>query len=705
MSFSIQRWNWGIAAVVGALFATGVARATEKVLTPRDVARLRAAAGPAISPDAKYIAYLLMIPRDPYSKGPDGADFEDGPPWMELHVIGLPGDKQRPFITGAVSIERVKWLPDSSGISFLAKRGKDKTKSLYVIPVDGGEARRVLSHDTDLADYDWSPDGKRVAFLATKKQDKARKEREDKGFVPEIYEEDLDPMHVWIAQIDDDANKPRMIEVAGSVSAVHWFPNADRLALAVAPRPLVDDEYMKTKVVVVSIDDGRETARFANPGKLGRIAPSRNGQYVAMISAEDESDPAEGRLLLGDLSNGTLRDLLPDYKGHVSQIAWQNADTVMYIGEEGVGAAFGKVNVNGAGQKTIFKSDDVVLTAMHLSGDGMTGAFIGSSAQHPAELFTMKHGDTAPRRLTDSNPWLKDVRFAKQEVVNYKARDGLALQGILILPLDRVEGTRYPLILCVHGGPEAHEQNGWLTNYSRPGQVAAAQGFAVFYPNYRGSTGRGVAFSKLGQADEAGKEFDDLVDAIDYLEASGLIDDKKVGITGGSYGGYASAWAATALTDRFAAAVMFVGISNTISKKGTTDIPNEDFLVHTRGRVWDNWQFHLERSPIYHVKNAHTPILILAGKNDTRVDPSQSKELYRHLRTLGQVPVRLVLYPGEGHGNRKASSRLDYNLRMMQWMEHYLKGSGGEPPPFDIDYGFEAANTPASQPTETTDEK
>jgi dipeptidyl aminopeptidase/acylaminoacyl peptidase len=263
------------------------------------------------------------------------------------------------------------------------------------------------------------------------------------------------------------------------------------------------------------------------------------------------------------------------------------------------------------------------------------------------------------------------------------------LEGVLIRPLDEEKGRRYPLILAVHGGPEAHQSNGWLTRYSYPGQVAAARGFAVFYPNYRGSTGRGVAFSKMGQGDYGGKEFDDLVDAIDHFVETGLVDRAKVGITGGSYGGFASAWAATKLTKHFAASVMFVGISDQISKMGTTDIPNEMNLVHSRQWPWEDWDWFRERSPIYYAEQARTPILILHGKNDPRVHPSQSMELYRYLKTIGKTPVRLVFYPGEGHGNRKSAARLDYNLRLMRWMEHYLQGSGGDPPPQRLAYPFD----------------
>jgi len=329
--------------------------------------------------------------------------------------------------------------------------------------------------------------------------------------------------------------------------------------------------------------------------------------------------------------------------------------------------------------------------SLSLARDGQSAAFLASSPLFPSEVFHMRHGESGPRRLTDSNPELAHVRFARQEAVRHRARDGLELEGVLIHPLERADGERVPLILNVHGGPEAHVSNGWLTSYSNPGQVAAARGFAVFQPNYRGSTGRGVAFSELGQGDAAGKEFDDLVDAVDHLIELGLVDPERVGVTGGSYGGYATAWCSTRFSERFAAGVMMVGISDTLSKFGTTDIPEEETLVHARRRPWEDWQDTLERSPIYHAAESKTPLLILHGKDDPRVNPGQSRELYRHLKLRGGAPVRLVLYPGEGHGNRKGAARLDYALRSMQWFEHYLKGPEPDSrtmamPPFEIDY-------------------
>ena len=672
----------------------------ENLLTPRDIARLSYVDSPRISPDGSHVAYILNVPRDPFA-GTDDDKFEDGGAYSELHVFSFAQNRSRPFITGKVNIGGVQWSKDSTTIFFLDKRGEHEHKGLYSMPVGEGAALRDLSHETDIQFSFLSSDQKRVAFRATAKTPKEEESRKEQGFTAEVFEEDFDPTHVWIAEMNDDDKKPRSLNLEGSAVAVEWSPAGDRLAVSLAPTSRIDDVYMRTRVRIVDAESGEVSARIENPGKLGRVMWSPDGKTVAMSSAEDINDPAEGRLLIASADTGEINDLLPDYKGHVAAIDWQDNDTVMFIGDEGLASTFGKVDINGSGRKTIINAGDVVLSSFSLSADGMHAAYTGSSAVHPPELFAMKHGETEPRRLTTSNPWLADKRFAKQEAISYEARDGLEIQGILIHPLDEKPDQKYPLIVYVHGGPEAHEQNAWLTSYGKPGHVAAARGFAVFHPNYRGSTGRGVEYSKAGQGDEAGREFNDILDGVKHLINTGLVDKEKVGITGGSYGGYASAWGATAHTDYYAASVMFVGISDSISKKGTTDIPSEDYLVHTRDHPWnDKWNFYRERSPIYYVKKAKTPILILGGTDDTRVHPGQSMELYRFLKTIGQVPVRLVRYPGEGHGNRKAAARLDYNLRMLQWMEHYLKGPGGDPPPMELDYGLPKKESDAEEKDE-----
>ena len=654
------------------------------------IAKVRSVGAVSTSPDGTQVAYTLSVPRRP------GVD-DDGPAWTELHVI-RPDGTAVPFVTGEVNVSSVKWVPGAKAISFLAKRGKDKEQSLYSIPVDGGEARRILSHKSAISDYEWLPDGQTVVFVASDKRTKDKESLEKKGFKAEIYEEELLFALVFMANTAKPDETPRQLKLPGSASGLACSPDGRLLALALSPTPLIDDIYMKSKVHVIDLKTGEIEARVDNPGKLGMIRWSPDSKHLALIAAESLHDPSEGRLMVVPASGGAPRDLLSGFEGEVTSIAWRDRETLLFLADEGCWSTLNEIRFDGTERKTILPTGQFVLAGLSLAPEGATAAFTGQSATHPNEVFLLRSGKSAPVLVTDSNPWLKDMRYAPQRVIRYHARDGLELEGLLIEPLDFETGRRYPLIVTVHGGPEAHYRNGWLNNYGDPGQTAAAKGFAVFYPNYRGSTGRGVKFSMLGQADYGGAEFNDLVDGVDHLVNEGLVDKARVGVTGGSYGGYATAWCSTYYSERFAAGVMFVGISDQISKAGTTDIPNEMTLVHAQKRLWDDWDFFLQRSPIRHVEKARTPLLILHGKDDTRVHPSQSMELYRHLKVLGQTPVRLVWYPGEGHGNRKAAARYDYHLRMLQWFEHYLLGPGGTPPPPRIDYGLPAAGEEDSNP-------
>jgi len=655
------------------------------VLTEVMIAGIRQVSSIRISREGKLVAYTLSVPRPIYTD-------DDGSAWNELHVVNQDG-QSRPFVTGKVNVSSIEWTPEGDGISFLAKRGEDEQKALYVIPIDGGEARKVLEHETDISGYSWSPDGQEIAFTAKPKLNEEIEKNQDHGFDAEIYEEDYLLTKVWISAADyekpgpdrDEQNKPRMLPLEGSASTLKWSPDGKHLAVALAPTPLVDDSYMMRRIHIVDIQSGKSLVQLDTEGKLGQIAWSPDGKHLALIAGVDKHDPREGHLMVASIDSPKTTDLLPDYPGHIWSIAWQDNDTIMYLGYQGVWTTFAKIDIDGGGQKTILPVGKYTLYGLSLSQDGLSGAFIGDSPQHPREVFAVSHGEGGPRRLTHSNPFLENIRLAKQEVITFKARDGLELEGILIHPLDEKKGILYPLIMMVHGGPEAHHLNGWLTRYSLPGQVAAAQGFASFYTNYRGSTGRGLAFSKLSQADPAGKEFDDLVDAVDHLVAIGLVDKNRVGITGGSYGGYASAWGATYYSHRYAASVMFVGISDQFLCYALGDIPEELRLVHYMKYPWEDIELSRQRSPIHHFQKCHTPLLILHGKSDTRVHPAQSLALYRAIKTYGKTPVRLVRYPDEPHGNRRTGSRLDFSLRLMRWMNHYLKGPGGDPPPYGLD--------------------
>jgi len=667
-----------LAATCATLAVAAIAGA--QGMTLKQIAELKSVGDAKISPSGDMIAYTQSVQRELIVE-------DDGGAWSELHLIDDAGER-RPYITGQVNVGSIGWMPDSSAITFLARRDGDEHTRLYAIPVGGGEAAPIATLETSISSYSFSPDGSEVALLAFEPEDAERKKEKDLGFDQYVFEEEWEPRRVYILDLESDDAEPRMLELDGSAQSMAWSPDGDRLAVAVTPRQLVDDTLMFQRLRIVSTD-GEALGQIDNPGKLGEFEWSPDGERLAFIATETINDTGAGRLMVAGKNGGAMNHLMPDLLGHVMAIDWRDDDTVIFISHEGVHARLAQIGFDGDNETTLVRAGGPIWDDLSVADDGRV-ALLASTPEHPTEVYRFGNGGSIPERVTNSNPWLDEVDLARQEVVTYEARDGLPIEGMLVYPLNYREGRRYPLILAVHGGPESHYSNGWLTRYSLPAQPAAAEGYFMFFQNYRGSTGRGVEFALLSQGRPAKEEFDDLVDGVDYLIEEGMVDGEKVGITGGSYGGYASAWGATYYSDRFAAAVMFVGISEMFSKFGTTDIPQEMYLVHYRLWPWEDWDLFEAASPLRHVEQAQTPILILHGDSDPRVDPRQSEILYRYITLQEDAPpARLVFYKGEGHGNRRAASRYDYSLRMMRWMNHYLKGPGGDPPPPAIDYDLD----------------
>jgi dipeptidyl aminopeptidase/acylaminoacyl peptidase len=667
-----------------ALVPLGAAVHGQEGLTPVQVSQIETVTSVAISPDGRHIAYTRSVPANAFARNVT--------PTTQLHVYDRSTGESRALHTTS-SVASVAFRPGHGTVTFLAAVDQASVRGVHEVDVAGGTPRRVLTFERPIQSYAWSPDGTLLAFTAN---EAVEAPSTPLPYRPDFYEENVPQRRGYVADVAA-AGAPRAIEHIGSYYDLVWSPAGDRLAVAVAPTPMIDDFYMQQSVKVVDAATLRVVADIENEGKLGGIAWSPDGRNLALRAGHDIHDPIDGRILVVSATGGTPRNILPDFEGKFEQIEWTGADEIHFLASEGVRSVFGKIRPDGSRLERLAGEDDVALTRFALSRDGHA-ALIASTPRHPAELYVLEARQRQPQRLTDSNPWLADEPLGEQRVVRYTARDGaFEIEGLLILPVGHTPGTRVPLITVVHGGPEAHYLNGWLTGYNLPGQMAAAGGYAVFYSNYRGSTGRGLTFARSSQGDAGGREFDDIVDGVDHLIELGIVDGDRVGVTGGSYGGYATAWMSTYYSDRFAAGVMNVGISNNLSKWGTSDIPNELYLVHSLERLWDNqWQKYLERSPIYHVDRAETPLLIMHGAEDTRVHPGQSLELYRHMVVRRpEVPVRLIFYPGEGHGNTRSASRLDYTMRMIQWFDAFLQGDG-EKPSRDLGHGAPfAVGTPA----------
>lgn len=666
------RVSFLVILVLALLIPTG--GEAQNQLTPYDVVMMKSVAGVYPSPDGSRIVYTLSEPRTP--------DDGIGGGYTTLHLLGEDGGS-RPLISGKRSLGRVAWHPGGELLTFLERREAPGTQ-LYALSLAGGESHRVFETEHSMGQFRWSPDGTAVAFTATLSAPAGRAEARAAGFRQTVYDEDWDPIGLFIW--DQSSGVVREYEVPGSVMGLEWSPDGSTLVLAVAPRPITDDGMMFKRIHVLDVASGTVRKLVDNPGKLGSFAFSPDGASIAYIGAADKRDPHAGMLYLADATTGSVTDLTPGWEGMVHSFEWMDSGTLRAVISRGVDQRVSDFDVN-TKQFSDLPGEGFAFGSVHTAGSTVVAA--RSGPDFPSEVFVLE-GQTWERK-TNSNPWLDDVSLGRQEAYSFRASDGETVEGILMWPLDFQEGREYPLVIVVHGGPESHYNNSWLTSYNSWGQLLARKGYFVWYPNYRSSTGRGVEYAKNDHGDLMGREFDDNLDAIEHFADRGWVDPDRVGLGGGSYGGYAGAWAATRHTDSFAAAVAFVPITHVATKWLTTDIPYEYFLVHYE-EEWPlgQWDYLEERSPLTYSENARTPLLLAGGTADPRVHPSQPFMLYRAVKETTDTPVRYVQYPGEGHGNRMNVYRYDYLLRTLRWFEYYLRPGDhrNDPlPPLDLDYG------------------
>jgi dipeptidyl aminopeptidase/acylaminoacyl peptidase len=666
-------------------------------LTAKDLLNMKRVTSAKISPGGEWIAYTLHVPRQTSEK--------PGRAYSELYLISIKTKEIRPYIVGKQRVTSTAWRPDGQAIGFLLKRGS-KTQ-VWMIPVSGGEARQVTFSDTDVSGFRWHPEKNKIAYMATTPRTDRESILKERGYDFTFYEENLTDRNLYI--IDVDESKTEQLTEGITVWSFEFSPDGKTIALAASNKNLVDQRYMDQRIHLLDVERKSMNQLTNNPGKLGNYAFSPDGAHLAYVAAIERKDHKESQVYVISSIGGEARNLtISSFRGHANWVGWEDNKTVLYRAGEGIFTTLSTVKISGGKRKVVLNSQNsgIVFTPPSRTDDLRHIAFVGQSPEVPGDAYYWTPGENM-ERLTDVNPWLAERELGMQEAIRYAARDGLEIEGLLIYPVDYEKGKQFPLVVIVHGGPESHYSNGWLTSYSRPGQVLAGKGYAAFYPNYRASTGYGTEFAAEGYGDPAGTEFDDIADGIEYLVSKGIADRNRVGLGGGSYGGYASGWFATYYTKYVKAVCMFVGISDVIGKRGTTDIPYEMLYVHYGKKLEEMWDLSLKRSPIYWAHQSNTATLIYGGTDDTRVHPSQSMELYRRMKMNNHPAVRLVQYPGEKHGNAKQPGRIDVLYRILDWYDWYVKDAkplNGPMPPLDIShkYGLELPTRSEDKTTSPT---
>ena len=636
-------------------------------LTAEQVVRIVQVGSTAMSPDGRLVAYTVIRPRgpaDPY-----------GPSHSELWVVSSAGGEPRAVVQAPMSAAGPAWSPDGLSLAFVTRIAEQNPQAqVYAVPAHGGGPLRALTHSPNgVSTFAFAPDGGRIAYTAVEPEPADAAERRARGDDVIVQSQRLRHTRLWVEQLAG-GERTALSPANMTVRDFAWSPDGLRLALHLTETPDADADLMHRRLFAVAATGGTPEPLAETAGKLGPMAWSPDGSRIAWVGAVSFNDPLAQSIFVA-APGGQPVNRLPVLEASVLTVSWLDVRTLVYVAAEGTRTTLNRIDASSGAPQRIAGGGAEVFASASFDGQQQAFAVAASTPSHPNELFLGSVPNRSLRRITNHNEWLDTVRLARQETIEWVGAEGLRIEGVYVQPLTPVPGGRAPLAILPHGGPEGISFDNWTTNPLYPAQVLAAQGYAVLMPNYRGSGGRGVAFSKGDHRDLGGREFEDVLLGIDHLAGRGLVDADRVGISGTSYGGYFSALAGTRHSDRFRLAIPFAGLTNWISFTGTTDIPVEMSAVHWDLYWWDNIGLAMDRSPIGNLANAKTPMLIGHGMVDERVHPEQSIQLYTSLKLKG-VPVELVLYPREPHGLRERAHQLDYIGRILEWFDRYVKNPG-----------------------------
>ncbi len=574
------------------------------------------------------------------------------------------------------------WSPDGRWLAFLsARNGDEKSRKaqVWLLAVAGGEAMSLTHAPEGVLSYRWSPDGKFVYYVAREPLARpAAALREEQGKVRNdavVVDEEKFRREIWRVSLDDRhaerlfSGDPGVEDVAPSPDGkwllyrTNYTGEPDHsskfdlwlLDLATrAPRQLTRRNGQE-RSPVWSPDSAR--VAFLAP-RVADIVYAQDEVFVVPVAFTGE--PPEPQRLT------------KDFAGNIERLIWPvGGDGILFAAAVRTGNRLFRLNptdgaVRPASPETLF------LTDPDWSPDGATCVALQESADALPDLVLLRPASAvvAPAPLTALNPQLKSFALGAQEIVTWKSKDGLDIEGILVKPPDWQPSAKYPLLLDIHGGPHDRRTN-TLTTGNLPPQLWAARGWLVFQPNFRGSAGYGHEFGIASRGDIGGKDYEDILSGVDFLIARGGVDTERMAVMGVSYGGYMTNWI-IGQTSRFKAAVSSFGIFNLITDFSNSVFPSweKDYLKQF---YWEDLPVYLERSPFKNVAKISTSVLILHGDEDTNTFISNSKELYQALKALGRT-VKFVRFPREGHGFEEPNHRIEEFRQMAAWLDRYALG-------------------------------
>jgi len=646
-------------------------QAEKRRVTPDDVFHIASVSDPQISPDGKSIACVISRPNEKENR------FDD-----ELVLVDVATGAQRTLTYDRHHVGSPRWSPSGDRIAFIAVP-KDGPQ-LFVLPMNGGEALQVTKAKEGVQQFAWRPDGKAFAFVAAdekpEKKDRAKFEDAfEPGNIDYLAQELPLSSHVWI--INDDGSEAKRItsggwsvptaEPPGPVpSPLSWSADGKLLAITKQESPVYGDSD-RTSIQIVDVATGNARALTKQVKFETTPVFSPDGSKVAYWYPRDNDPNNEVEIYVAPSAGGTAVDATRDIDRSLFRALWMpDGKSLLVGGHDATATALWIQPIGGAAKKLdlgeISPSWSFWID-MNVGRDGAI-AFTGSEPLHPRELYYMSSATAKPRRLTSLN----DDAVASLDLGNVErvtwTNDGFNEDGIVVYPPDFKPDHKYPLVLSIHGGPQAASTR----TFSLFSQILAAQGWVVFSPNYRGSDNLGNTYERAIFNDAGAGPGRDVMAGIAALEKRGFIDHDRIAVSGWSYGGYMTSWL-IGHSNIWKAAVSGAAVNNLVHEYALSD-NNVTAGYSFGGSPYDPKlaKQYLEQSPITYVHAIRTPTLILTDTGDTRVPATQSFEMYHALKDNG-VEVKFVAYPVGGHFPGDPVRSADLYRRWVEWIKTHFK--------------------------------
>lgn len=643
----------------------------QRGITPSDVYKLKTLSDPQISPDGKWIAYVVSTPDSVKDKS-------DTDIWM----INWSGGESIRLTASQEGETKPRWTPDGKHLTFLSSRYETKSSQIWQMDRRGGEAVKLTELKYSISDYVWSPDSKKIVLVIQDQEssDEAEKKKSAKPIMIDRhhFKSDGDGYlerkrdHLYVFDVE---TKKLDTLTKGDFDEENpvWSPDGKQLAFA-SNRTADADRNSNTDIWIMDAMKGSKMRQLTTwTGSDTRPKWSPDGKYIAYLRSQfpDFNSYDQPQIALIPVEGGEPKNISLKYDRDISAPVWSSdSKSIAATMEDDRRSHVVTFDVNG--NMTKITSGDRIFGALN-SGPENKWVTLSSDVSTPNEVFVIENarlpdGQGKATRLTyHHTDFLKPLTLATAEGFTSKSKDGTTVNSLLYWPTGKPRDQKPPLILWIHGGPQAQDD----FSFELIPQILAARGYAVALVNYRGSSGRGLDYGKAIFADWGNKEVIDLIGAVDHLIKEGRVDGNKLGIGGWSYGGILTDYV-TATDPRFKAAASGAGSALQLSMYGSDQYTLQ--YENELGVPWKNMDKWMKVSyPFLNVEKIKTPTLYMVGEKDFNVPAVGSEQMYQALKTLG-VPTQFVVYPGQHHGIVTPSYQKDRYTRYLNWYGKYLDG-------------------------------